>query len=290
MVATGVVPGAPREQPGVAHGGVEPNIEPNVEPMLVVDQRGTECRITLNRPQKHNPLSRSLLDELGAAIARAGSDPATNYILLCGAGERYFAAGGDLRDLAAVRSESETLEMVTAARDALDTVRRSHCQVIAYLNGDAIGGGAELAVACDLRLMAPHAHIGFVQSRLAITSAWGGGPDLCALVGASRALRMMARAELIDAGTALNWGLADAVVADGPDGEDAGRFLGPFRKLPRDLLFALKEQTAAWRFGQPYDERRALEQRAIVASWTHPNHWDAVERLLSRPSTVTEQK
>lgn len=282
MVTNRAIPAALGDEPSAA--------QDVVEPMLVVEQRATECRITLNRPQKHNPLSRALLGELAATIDAAGNDSRTNYILLCAAGERYFAAGGDLRDLATVRSECETLEMVTAARSALDAVRHSKCPVIALLNGDAIGGGAELAVACDMRLIAPHAHIGFVQARLAITSAWGGGPDLCALVGASRALRMMARAELIDAPTALGWGLADAIVSDGPDGDDAGRFLEPFGILPRHLVRAIKEQTSAWRFGQSYEERRAIEQRAIVASWTHPKHWEAVERLVSRPSTTAEKK
>src|SRR5690606_19137494 len=131
--------------------------------------------------------------------------PDTRLIVLSGAGDRYFAAGGDLRDLATVRDEAATLAMAGQARAALDAVRECPVPVVAYLNGDAIGGGAELALACDLRLQAS-------QARLAITSAWGGGTDLCRLVGGARAMRMMARSELVDAQQALAWGLADAVI------------------------------------------------------------------------------
>ena len=93
--------------------------------------------------------------------------------------------------------------MMEEAGGALDAIRHCPVPVIAYLNGDAIGGGAELAVACDLRLQAGHARIGFIQSRLAITSAWGGGPDLFQLLGSARAMRMMCRGELVDAQQAL---------------------------------------------------------------------------------------
>ena len=106
-------------------------------------------------------------------------------------------------DLASVRDESATREMTEQARRALYTIRGCPIPVVVYLNGDAIGGGAELALACDIRLQAAHARIGFVHARLAITSAWGGGPDLCKLIGGARAMRMMGRCELIDAQQAL---------------------------------------------------------------------------------------
>src|SRR3546814_11040713 len=108
--------------------------------------------------------------------------------------------------------------MSVESRDALDAIRDCDVPVIAYLNGDAIGGGAELALACDMRVMAATARIGYIQAKLAITPAWGGGTDLCVLIGSSRAFRMMARCEMIAADPAPAWGLAAAVIPDGPDG------------------------------------------------------------------------
>ncbi|MEO7116711.1 MAG: enoyl-CoA hydratase/isomerase family protein, partial [Caldimonas sp.] len=170
--------------------------------------------ITIDRPQKHNALARTVLAELAEAVTAIGKRDKTRFIVLTGAGQRFFAAGGDLVDLAEVRAEQQVLDMTHQARAALDAVRHCPVPVIAYLNGDAIGGGAELTLACDMRLQAAHARIGFVQARLAITTAWGGGPDLCQLVGAARAMRMMSRSELVDAAHALQWGLADAVISD----------------------------------------------------------------------------
>ena len=169
-------------------------------PNITIDRRPSgACWITLDRAQKHNALARSVLFELATAVREAGTLPETRLIVLTGAGERYFAAGGDLIDLASVRDEAATIAMTDEARGALDAIRFCAVPVLALLNGDAIGGGAELALACDMRLQSSHARIGFIQARLAITSAWGGGPDLCRLIGGARAMRMMSRCELVDA-------------------------------------------------------------------------------------------
>ena len=159
-------------------------------------------RITINRAHKHNDLVRLVLDGLAAAVLSAGSDMRTNCIVLRGAGESYFAAGGDFVDLASVRTDVDTIPMADQVTLALDAIRDCPVPVIDYVTGDALGGGAELALACDLRAFAPHARIGYVQARMGNTSAWGGGPDLCALVGPARALRMMSRCEMINAQTA----------------------------------------------------------------------------------------
>ena len=199
-----------------------------------------------------------------------------------GAGERHFAAGGDLLDLASVRDEAATLAMTDDARGALDAIRFCPVPVLALLNGDAIGGGAELALACDMRLQSSHARIGFIQARLAITSAWGGGPDLCRLVGGARAMRMMSRCEMVDAPQALAWGLADAVIGDGPEGSDMQAFLEPMLACSPQVLRGIKAQTLAWRRGESYEASRAIEQQQVLKTWLHDDHWTASERLLSK--------
>lgn len=238
--------------------------------------------ITISRPHKHNALARSVLRGLEQAVATISEHATARCIVLTGAGERYFAAGGDLVDLAGIRDEAATVEMANLARTALDAVRNCAVPVIAWLNGDAIGGGAELAVACDMRMQGARARIGFIQARLAITSAWGGGPDLCQLVGAPRAMRMMSRCELVDAQQALAWGLADAVIGADSARQDIAAFLDPILACAPQVLRGIKAQTRAWRQGLAYDERRSVEQRHLVGTWLDEDHWRASERLLSK--------
>ena len=238
--------------------------------------------VTISRPQKHNALSRGVLDQLGQVVAECGRMDRSRLIVLTGAGDRYFAAGGVLVDLSSIRDEAATLDMTDQARRALDAVRDCPVPVIALVNGDAIGGGAELALSCDMRMQSERARIGFIQAKLAITSAWGGGPDLCRLVGAARAMRMMGRCELIDAPTALQWGLSDAVIGAETREDDIAAFLGPMLKCPAQVLRGIKAQTRAYRQGLSYDQRRSIEQRELVKTWLHEDHWVAADALLTK--------
>ncbi len=247
-----------------------------------VEHAGRVLRVTLNRPDKHNPLSRPVLARLREVFTAASSEPDLACAVVRGAGDKYFAAGGDLRDLANVRTEADARTMATEARAALDAIREFPVPVVALVNGDALGGGAELAVACDLRVMREGAHIGYIQGRLAITSAWGGSPDLAALVGPARALRMTTRSELIAAATALEWGLADAVAPVDAVEAALKDFIAPMLKQSSAVLRGFKAFARAARRGASYEERRALEQDHFVATWTHDDHWAAAERLLAR--------
>jgi enoyl-CoA hydratase/carnithine racemase len=238
--------------------------------------------ITINRPHKHNALARTVLAKLAAEVARVGSNPSARCIVLRGAGDKYFAAGGDIVDLAAVRTEAATRAMSDEAASALDSIRNCPIPVIAYVNGDALGGGAELAVACDMRMLGSHARIGFVHGRLGITSAWGGGADLCQLVGPARAMRMMSRCEMVGAETALAWGLVDAIVTGHPEGADVQAFLKPLLDRSPLVLRGIKAQTLAWRKELPVESRRAIERDNLVATWLSDEHWAAVDRFLAK--------
>lgn len=247
---------------------------------IAVDLRESgEVRITIDRPRKHNALKRSTLSALAAAVTRHAEDDATRFIVVRGAGGSYFAAGGDLVDLADVRSVSETEAMTDDATAALDAVRHCRVPVVAYVNGDALGGGAELAVACDLRVIAARARIGYVHGRLAITPAWGGGTDLVRLVGGPRALRMMVEGSMIDAVQALDWGLVDAIVETEAE---VDTFVASLRTAPPHVLRAIKAQVAAAKRSADYAAQRAVERRALVETWTHADHWAAVARFLGR--------
>lgn len=255
------------------------------QPGLRVERDGPILRVTIDRPDKHNPLSRPVLAALGRALRDSADDAALMCAVLTGTGERYFAAGGDLRDLDDVRTPEQARAMSDEARSALDAVRDFPLPVVAALNGDAIGGGAELALSCDFRIMREGAHIGFIHGRLAISSAWGGGPDLNALIGASRALRMTSRCELVPAALAVSWGLADALAPAHDLARTVDEFVAPMLRQTPLALRACVEQARAMRRGLGYRERREIEQRNLVATWTSAEHFAAVDRFLGRNGT-----
>jgi len=254
-----------------------------------VNVRVTEAQpgavwVTVDRAQKHNALARPVLAELAAAVRTAGSRDDVRYIVVTGAGDKYFAAGGDLRDLSSVRDEPEVMAMMEEAGAALDAIRHCRVPVIAFVNGDAIGGGAELALACDMRLQSKHARIGYIQAKLGITSAWGGGPDLFQLIGRAHAMRMMSRCELVSAEQALAWGLADAVISDGAEGADFAAFTKPLNACPPQVMRGIKAQGVVARQGAGWRAHRAVEQKHLVQTWLHDDHWVASEKLLSKGS------
>jgi enoyl-CoA hydratase len=250
---------------------------------LRVETQAGVLRVTINRAEKRNALSRAVLAELRELFQARADDAAVLVAVLRGAGDQCFAAGGDLRDLSTVRRLDEATAMAQEGKAALEAVRRFPVPVVAALNGDALGGGAELALACDFRVLATHAHIGFIHGRLNIATAWGGGVDLVRLLGPAVGLRLLARSELIDAEAALSLGLADAIAHDGETlNHTVQRFLAPLLHQVPQVTRAYKALALGMREGQSREAMLALETRLFSDTWVHPDHWAAAEKLLAK--------
>lgn len=244
---------------------------------------GRVLRVTVNRPAKRNALSRAVLKDLGEVFTAHAGDDGLSVAVLTGAGERSFAAGGDLKDLESLRTVGEAARMAEQAKAALHAIRAFPLPVVAVLNGDALGGGAELAVACDCRIAAAHARIGFAQGRLNISTAWGGGIDLLHLVGPAMGLRLLARGDLLDAETALSMGVIDAAATAGADiDEFTAAFLAPLLAPSPHVLRAFKALALGVRRGLSRAELEDLETRLFADTWVHDDHWAAAARLLSK--------
>jgi enoyl-CoA hydratase/carnithine racemase len=246
-------------------------------------ERGV-LRVTLNRPAKRNALSRELLRELKAVLeAHAGLDD-LRLAVLGGAGEVAFSFGADLADLAGARDEAATEAFVADATAALDAVRLFPVPTVAVLNGAALGGGAELALACDMRIAAAGAGLGYVHAEIQTATAWGGGPDLARLVGYAAAMELLASARVLAAEEARALGLVNHVAPAGVDlVEFAERFLEPMRDRPPHVMRALKAQALAERFGWPVEVRREAEREQFVRAWLDPAHWLAVDERFRPP-------
>lgn len=239
-------------------------------------------RVVIDRAPKRNALSRAILEEIREAFAAKAGDEKLRFAVLGGAGDKSFAAGGDLRDLMSVKGAEAAEGMARDAKRALQAIRDFPLPVIAALNGDALGGGAELALACDMRVAAAHARIGFIQGRLAISSAWGGGVDLMRLVGPSRAIQLLAQSRLVEPGEALEIGLINDAAGAGETLDAAlERFTAPMLSQAPHVMRAFKALAIQQR-GAGREAMDAIETARFGGTWAHPDHDAAVDRILGK--------
>jgi enoyl-CoA hydratase len=176
---------------------------------VVVDDR--IATITINRPDKLNALSASVMTELGQAIDAARENPEVGGVILTGAG-RAFVAGGDIAEV----EKSDVIAAKRRAQRGQHVFRRfetSPKPTIAAVNGFALGGGCELAMACHIRIAAETAKFGQPEVKVGVMSGYGGTQRLPRLVGKGRALQMLLTGEIIDATEAYRIGLVNQVVA-----------------------------------------------------------------------------
>ena len=169
--------------------------------------------ITINRPKKLNALNRDTIQELHTAFAEADNDENTKVIIITGSGEKAFVAGADISEFADF-SVKEGGKLAAEGQELLfDFVENLTTPVIAAINGFALGGGLELAMASHFRITSTNAKMGLPETSLGVIPGYGGTQRLPQLVGKGRAMEMIMTAGMIDANQALNYGLVNHVVA-----------------------------------------------------------------------------
>lgn len=179
---------------------------------LLIDRRDPVAILTMNRPDKRNALNATLRRELIEALDELREIDEVRVVVLTGAGEKAFVAGADLSELAE-RSPIEQREAMSGRR-VFDEVAGYSKPTIAMINGYALGGGSELALACDFRVAARSARLGQPEVKLGILPGGGGSQRLPRLVGTGQALRLMLTGDPIDAEEAQRIGLVEIVVDD----------------------------------------------------------------------------
>jgi enoyl-CoA hydratase len=238
--------------------------------------------LTIDRPHVRNAIGLGTMADLDAALTRAeDADPAV--LVVRGAGDRAFVSGGDLKELSEIRDEAGAVAMATRMRRFLDRLASFPTPVIAALNGHALGGGAEVAVAADIRIAADDIRIGFTQALLAIMPAWGGAERLAELVGRSRALLLIGSGTMLTADEAERVGLVDVVTTR--EGFETGwrDVASGFASLPLQTSRSIKNVVAAAKpHVHPQLERDAIRQFAQL--WVADEHWRAAESSGARRS------
>ena len=178
---------------------------------LLVERRGGVATLTINRPKVLNALNIATISELDDAFAAFARDEETRAIVVTGSGEKAFVAGADINELAAQTPDSARA-LAARGQAVFARIEDLGKPVIAAINGYALGGGCELAMACTLRLAADTAKIGQPEIQLGIMPGYGGTQRLPRLVGAGKALELMLLGTPVDAHEALRIGLVNRVV------------------------------------------------------------------------------
>jgi enoyl-CoA hydratase/carnithine racemase len=247
--------------------------------MLVVERQGAIVIWTVDRPQARNALDHATLGALIDAVAAAGRDKTVRAAVLTGAGQT-FVSGGDLRALRDKNTAEDAERFSDLGWDLTRAMAELPVPIVGALPGPAIGGGAELALACDMRVADARAMMSFKQVRMGVTTAWGTVPRLVSLVGAGAASRLLYTAHEVGAAEAKALGLVDEVTDDGLALTTALAWASDIAEgSPRavtEMKLLLRETTATAR------DVRALERRSFVATWSSADHAEAVEAYFAR--------
>jgi enoyl-CoA hydratase len=202
---------------------------------LIVERDGAVATVTINRPKVLNALNAPTMEELAAAMMELGADESVRVIVLTGAGEKSFVAGADINELA-VQTPVGGRDHAQRGQRVLDAIEQLGKPVIAAINGFALGGGCELAMACTLRIAADTAKLGQPEINLGLIPGYAGTQRLTRLVGRGVALEILLTGDPISAAEAHRIGLVNRVVP-------AADLMAEARKLAQAL--ALKAPVAA---------------------------------------------
>jgi enoyl-CoA hydratase len=208
--------------------------------LILLEREDAVAVVTINRPSVLNALNQATLAELGRVIETLGSDEGVRAIVITGAGEKAFVAGADINELA-TQTPVSGRETARRGQDLFRRLEQLGKPVIAAINGFALGGGCELALACTFRFAADTAKIGLPEITLGLIPGYGGSQRLPRLVGRDRALQLILTGRPIDANEALRIGLVTRVVPAASLLTEARAFAAELAsKAPIALRYAMR--------------------------------------------------
>ncbi|WP_088005781.1 enoyl-CoA hydratase/isomerase family protein [Indiicoccus explosivorum] len=233
---------------------------------------------TIDRPGIRNAVNSEVMDGLEKFISEA-RERNIRCAAVTGAGTQAFCSGGDLSVFHELKTEREAFPMLDRMAGLLFKLKTLPVPVVAIVNGTAVGGGCEIATACDFRLVHEEAKCGFIQGTLAITTGWGGGSFLLETLPHSTALRMLSSAGVFTAGELMEKGWATEIYRSE---EDISAFFRQFLRVHPDVHAAYKQlakerwETAGLR------ERVAKEVRRCAKLWEAEAHHEAVGEFFRK--------
>lgn len=180
---------------------------------IYIEEENSIATITIDRPKKLNALNKRTIEELHVAVKELDEDPDTKVIIIVGSGEKAFVAGADISEFAHFSVKEGRQLSAMGQKNLFDFIENLSTPVIAAINGFALGGGLELAMACHFRVASTNARMGLPEVSLGVIPGYGGTQRLPQLVGKGRAMEMIMTAGMIDADKAFAYGLVNHVVS-----------------------------------------------------------------------------
>ncbi|MDA8442628.1 MAG: enoyl-CoA hydratase-related protein [Peptococcaceae bacterium] len=227
---------------------------------LLLERNGAVTKLTINRPQALNALNSQVLEDLSAAFRALATESETGVVILTGAGEKSFVAGADITQMKDM-TPLQAREFAMLGQKVTSLIENLPQPVIAAVNGFALGGGCELAMACDIRIAAENAKFGQPEVGLGVTAGFGGTQRLPRLVGKGKAKEILFTGDVFGAEEALSIGLVDRVVTSAELQDYA---LNLARKILAKGPVAVRLSKAAVNKGMDMDLANALQYEAEV--------------------------
>lgn len=237
-------------------------------------------QILINRPDKHNAISKEMAEEFKKCLAMANQDE-IKFLVITGAGDKMFCAGGDLNDLHGNLTPDEAFLQLYPMKEVLYEIVSFPVPTICLLNGNALGGGCEIATACDFRIARYTSTFGFVQTNLGITPGWGGGTLLYEKVNPNFAYQWLLEARIFNAEKLEQTGWLHHVVKDEEMG-NTEKLLKPYLIKSYKQMKILKNQYKKKISSLGLASLMNEEVRNCANLWDSKEHIKAVEKFLNR--------
>lgn len=251
---------------------------------LLLDVQDRTATLAVNRPDKLNALNEATIRELDDAVRRLRDDDRVRGVLLTGAGTKAFVAGADIAELARM-GPVDGVEVSRLGQRVFRAIELSRKPYVAAVNGFALGGGCELALACHLRIASENARFGLPEVKLGIIPGYGGSVRLPRIVGKGRALELILTGEMIDAAEAHRIGLANRVVPQEELLDTARRLLDTIlRNGPVALGLAIECTTRGLEMGA--DDALALESNLFGLLAATEDMREGMQAFLEKRTAV----
>jgi enoyl-CoA hydratase len=239
--------------------------------------------VTIQRPSVRNAIDYDVMDQLNTIVEKLSDDISSKALIITGEGDHAFCSGGDLSAFHELHTQEEAYFMLSKMGEILYKLMTLNKPTVALMNGIAIGGGLELATACDFRIARANTKFGFVQGRLAITTGWGGGSYLFEKMPYDQAVKLLYSANMFSVEYGHQIGFIQHLIQEDHHREAGIKWVGDLVKNSNPLVLAAYKELAIRKWETTQLQQRVIKEVEQCSKfWALPEHHEAVNRFLSK--------